>query len=107
MRFDERFAVLFKDSDIRDQFGANPWMEQKQIITSLDLARRTEILPGLKQLHRDLMIIDEAHRMSAHDGSHASQRYRLGARLRDSVESGGGAVPLEFGAFSGRFRSGA
>ena len=46
-KFDEKFVVL-KGSDIRDQFGVNQWMEQKQIITSLDLAKRTEILPGLK-----------------------------------------------------------
>ena len=38
------FLVL-KGSDIRDQFGVNQWMEQKQIVTSLDLAKRTEILP--------------------------------------------------------------
>ena len=49
-KFDEKFLVM-KGSDIRDQFGVNQWMEQKQIITSLDLAKRTEILPGLRQVH--------------------------------------------------------
>ena len=34
-KFDEKFLVL-KGSDIRDQFGVNQWMEQKQVITSLD-----------------------------------------------------------------------
>ena len=84
-KFDEKFLVL-KGSDIRHQFGVNQWMEQKQIITSLDLAKRTEILPGLRQVHWDLVIIDEAHRMSARDETHKSQRYRLGELLRDSSD---------------------
>ena len=83
-KFDERFLVL-KGSDIRDQFGVNQWMERKQIITSLDLAKRTDILPGLRQAHWDLVIVDEAHRMSARDEAHKSQRYRLGELLRDST----------------------
>ena len=77
---------MFKGSDIRDQFGVNQWLEQKQVITSLDLAKRTEILPGLAQVHWDLVIVDEAHRMSARDESHKSQRYRLGELLRDSAD---------------------
>ena len=84
-KFDEKFLVL-KGSDIRDQFGVNQWMEQKQVITSLDLAKRSEILPGLQQVHWDLVIIDEAHRMSARDEAHKSQRYRLGELLRDSTD---------------------
>ncbi len=84
-KFDEKFIVL-KGSDIRDQFGVNQWMEQKQIITSLDLAKRTEILPGLEQVHWDLVIVDEAHRMSARDETHKSLRYKLGELLRDSAD---------------------
>ena len=84
-KFDEKFLVL-KGNDIRDQFGVNQWMEQKQIITSLDLAKRTEILPGLRQVHWDLVIVDEAHRMSARDETHKSQRYKLGELLRDSTD---------------------
>ena len=67
-----------KGQDIRDQFGVNQWMERKRVITSLDLAKRAEILPGLRQVHWDLVIVDEAHRMSAADESHKSLRYRLG-----------------------------
>ena len=84
-KFEEQFLVL-KGSDIRDQFGVNQWMEQKQVITSLDLAKRTDVLPGLKQVHWDLVIVDEAHRMSARDETHKSQRYRLGEMLRDSTD---------------------
>ena len=85
-KFDQQFLVL-KGSDIRDQFGVNQWMSQKQVITSLDLAKREEILPGLKQVRWDLVIVDEAHRMSASDETHKSQRYRLGEMLRDNTDN--------------------
>ena len=84
-KFDEQFLVL-KGGDIRDQFGVNQWLEQKKVITSLDLAKRTEILPGLKQVHWHLVIVDEAHRMSAADETHKSLRYKLGELLRDSSD---------------------
>ena len=84
-KFDEKFLV-FKGSDLREQFGVNQWLEQKQIVTSLDLAKREDILPGLRQVHWDLVIVDEAHRMSARDETHKSQRYRLGELLRDNTD---------------------
>ena len=84
-KFDEKFLVL-KGGDIRDQFGMNQWLEQKRVITWLDLAKRHEILPGLKQVHWDFVIVDEAHRMSAADESHKSQRYKLGELLRDTSD---------------------
>ena len=84
-KFDESFSVL-RGSDIRNQFGANEWQERSQVITSLDLAKRSDVLPGLKQTRWDLVIVDEAHRMSARDESHKSQRYQLGEILRDSAD---------------------
>ena len=65
----------------------NQWLDNKQVITSLDLAKRDDILVGLKQATWDLVIVDEAHRMSASDESHKSQRYRLGEMLRDSANN--------------------
>ncbi len=85
-KFDEQFVVM-KGGDVRDQFGVNQWLKQKQIITSLDLAKREDILPSLRQVHWDLVIVDEAHRMSARDETHKSQRYRLGELLRDSADN--------------------
>ncbi|WP_216640952.1 helicase-related protein [Thermus scotoductus] len=84
-KFDQKFSVI-KGADIRDQFGINQWLEQKRVITSLDLAKRSEILPGLRQVHWDLVIVDEAHRMSAADESHKSLRYKLGELLRDTSD---------------------
>jgi superfamily II DNA or RNA helicase len=84
-KFDEKFLVL-KGGDIRDQFGVNQWLEQKKVITSLDLAKRTEILPGLKQVNWDLVIVDEAHRMSWTPPARKTARYALGELLRDSSD---------------------
>lgn len=84
-KFDSKFLVL-KGQDIREQFGMNQWLERNRVITSLDLAKRQEILPGLRQVHWDLIIVDEAHRMSASDESHKSMRYRLGELLRDTSD---------------------
>ena len=84
-KFDEKFLVL-KGGDIREQFGVNQWLEQQRIITSLDLAKRTEILPGLRQVHWDLVIIDEAHRMSWSPPARKTARYALGELLRDSAD---------------------
>ena len=85
-KFDQQFVVM-RGSDIHNQFGMNQWLERTQVITSLDLAKRQDILPGLEQVHWDLVIIDEAHRMSASDESHKSLRYRLGEKLRDSTDN--------------------
>jgi superfamily II DNA or RNA helicase len=84
-KFEEKFLVI-KGDDIRDQFGVNQWLEQKQLITSLDLAKRTEILPGLRQVHWDLIIVDEAHRMSWSPPARKTARYALGEMLRDSSD---------------------
>ena len=84
-KFDEKFLVM-KGSDIRDQFGVNQWLEQKRTITSLDLAKRDEILPGLKQVRWDLVIVDEAHRMSWSPPARKTARYALGELLRDSSD---------------------
>jgi superfamily II DNA or RNA helicase len=84
-KFEEKFLV-FRGHDIRDQFGVNQWLDQHRIITSLDLAKRKDILPGLRQVHWDLVIVDEAHRMSAADETHKSLRYKLGELLRDTSD---------------------
>lgn len=84
-KFDEKFLVM-KGRDIRDQFGVNQWIEQKRVITSLDLAKREEILPGLRQVHWDLIIVDEAHRMSWSPPAHKTARYALGELLRDTSD---------------------
>lgn len=84
-KFNETFIVL-KGGDIKEQYGVNQWLEQKKVITSLDLAKRTNILPGLRQVHWDLVIVDEAHRMSWTPPSKKTARYALGELLRDTTD---------------------
>lgn len=84
-KFDEKFLVL-RGNEIRDQFGVNQWLEQRHVITSLDLAKRTEILPGLRQVHWDLVIVDEAHRLSWTPPARKTARYALGELLRDTAD---------------------
>ena len=82
-KFGEQFTVL-RGTEIRGQYGINPWDENKQVITSLDLAKREDIVKGLRQAKGwDLVIVDEAHRMSASAEDRKSQRYKLGEMLRD------------------------
>lgn len=84
-KFDEKFIVI-KGGDIRDQFGVNQWLEQKRLITSLDLAKRNDILPGLRQVHWDIVVVDEAHRMSWTPPSRKTARYALGELVRDTSD---------------------
>jgi len=84
-KFNEKFIVL-KGGDIKEQYGVNQWLEQKKVITSLDLAKRTDILPGLRQVRWDLVIVDEAHRMSWTPPSRKTARYALGELLRDTTD---------------------
>src|SRR6266404_222219 len=81
-KFDTQFLVM-KGHDLREQFGVNQWLEQDRIITSLDLAKRSAILPGLRQVRWDLVIVDEAHRLSWSPPARKTARYALGELLRD------------------------
>jgi hypothetical protein len=71
-KFDTKFLVL-KGQDIRDQFGVNQWLERNRVITSLDLAKRQDILPGLRQVHWDLVIVDSSSTL--HVGAGAGTGY--------------------------------
>lgn len=84
-KFDETFLIL-KGNDIREQFGVNQWIREKQVLTSLDLAKRTEILPGLHQVHWDMVIVDEAHRMSWSPPARKTARYALGELVRETAD---------------------
>lgn len=84
-KFDEAFVVL-KGSEIRAQHGVNPWRDHRRVITSLDLAKRDEMIPVLRQVHWDLVIVDEAHRMSWTPPARKTARYALGELLRDTTD---------------------
>jgi superfamily II DNA or RNA helicase len=81
-KFAEDF-VVFRGGELKGQYATNPWRKERQVITSLDLAKREDVLPGLRQSTWDLVIVDEAHRMSASSEDSKSLRYKLGELLRD------------------------
>ena len=79
-RFRERFDIL-RGLDLRNAYGTNPWQDRQQLITSVDWAKREDVRDSLSRSRWDLVIVDEAHRMSARDAEHRTIRYRLGELL--------------------------
>lgn len=82
-RFEESFTLV--DRGLMDAFyGENIWGRELQIITSLDFAKQEDILPALTSVHYDLVVVDEAHKMSAYrygEKLDKTSRYRLGEAL--------------------------
>jgi len=93
-RFDENFIIYdsFYLRALKDSLGktANVWDAHRKIITSLDYAKREEVLVELERTKWDFIIFDEAHKLSASKYGNKierSQRFRLSQRLRDNTES--------------------
>src|SRR3990170_7303987 len=84
-RFEEPFTVV--DRAVMDAFyGENVWSREAQVITSLDFAKQDDILASLAAIHYDLIVVDEAHKMSAYrygEKLDKTSRYRLGETLSD------------------------
>ena len=82
-RFEEKFVVI--DRGLLDAlYGENVWLRENQIITSIDFAKRDDVLPSISAAHFDLIIVDEAHKMSAYrygDKTEKTRRYKLGEIL--------------------------
>ncbi|MDR7444800.1 MAG: helicase-related protein, partial [Armatimonadota bacterium] len=79
-RFRERFDIV-RGVDLKYAYGVNPWQDRPQVITSVDFAKREDVLGSLQRTTWDLVIVDEAHRMSASDPEHKTERYKLGELL--------------------------
>jgi superfamily II DNA or RNA helicase len=87
-KFEETFVVI--DRGLLDaHYAENVWERENQVITSIDFAKREEILPSLDSTSFDLVIVDEAHKMSASrygDKPVKTNRYRLGEILSKSTD---------------------
>lgn len=82
-RFDETFEIID-----RGRFDAvyrtNVWEKENHIITSVDFAKKDDVLPTIASTNFDLIIVDEAHKMSAYrygEKIDKSERYKLGEVL--------------------------
>jgi superfamily II DNA or RNA helicase len=85
-RFEEIFTVVDRGF-LGAFYGQNVWSREQQIITSIDFAKQDEILKGLTSVHYDLIVVDEAHKMSAYrygEKLDKTIRYRLGERLSEA-----------------------
>ena len=83
-KFDESFEIVERH-DIRLE-GGTVW-DKDQIITSMDFAKRGDVLKSLQDAAFDLVVVDEAHKLSAYHSGRATaktQRYRLGEVLSDA-----------------------
>ena len=85
-RFQLHFRILSNDMVETARTG-NPFTEENLLIARLDqLARREDLQEKLSASRWDLVVVDEAHKMSAHYYGrklNKTKRYQLGERLRD------------------------
>lgn len=82
-RFGETFTVVDR-SVMNATWGRNVWQEQPQVITSMDFAKRDDVMATLAEVHWDFVVVDEAHKMAAYrygEKTTRTERYRLGELL--------------------------
>jgi superfamily II DNA or RNA helicase len=80
-KFHENFEVIRSDV-LRANYGMNPWQEKNQVITSVSWVSRIEdAKESLLRSHWDLIIVDEAHKMSAYSADKKTLAYQLGEAL--------------------------
>jgi len=93
-RFDENFMIY--DSSYVNSLNrslpkeANVWEYNDKIITSIDYVKKENVLPELERTKWDIILFDEAHKLSASKSGNTikrTQRYRLAGALCNNCES--------------------
>lgn len=80
-KFRESFEIIRGDV-LRSTYGSNPWQEKNQAITSVSWVSRIEdAKQSLLRSHWDLIVVDEAHKMSAYSADKKTLAYQLGESL--------------------------
>jgi superfamily II DNA or RNA helicase len=80
-KFRENFEVIRSDI-LRANYGSNPWQEKNQVITSVSwVSRIDDAKESLLRSHWDLIVVDEAHKMSAYSADKKTLTYQLGESL--------------------------
>src|SRR4051812_5982660 len=80
-KFREKFDIIRGDV-LRTNYGQNPWQERDQVITSVSWVSLVEdARESLLRSRWDLVIVDEAHKMSAPAEDRKTYAYRLGEAL--------------------------
>ena len=85
-KFRENFEVIRSDV-LRANYGSNPWQDKNQVITSVSWVSRIEdAKESLLRSHWDLIIVDEAHKMSAASRDKKTLAYQLGEALSQMTD---------------------
>ncbi|HEX6985859.1 MAG TPA: DEAD/DEAH box helicase, partial [Planctomycetaceae bacterium] len=80
-KFREKFDVV-RGEVLRANYGQNPWQERDQVVTSVSWVSLIEdARESLLRSRWDLVIVDEAHKMSASSEDRKTYAYRLGESL--------------------------
>src|SRR5215470_3363457 len=80
-KFRESFEVI-RGETLRTTYGMNPWQDRDQVVTSISwVSRIDDAKESLLRSHWDLIIVDEAHKMSAYGDDRKTLAYRLGESL--------------------------
>lgn len=108
LKFSEDFSIFTGESfkSFKQLYGleTNVWLKFDQVITSIDFLKPKKIHADLseREIQRreehnkfvfedcinakwDMVLIDEAHKLTKHAGGEETARYKLGKRLSDSV----------------------
>ncbi len=85
-KFRESFQIVRGDI-LRAAYGANPWQDIDQAITSVSWVSRIEdAKESLMRSHWDLVVVDEAHKMSAYSEDKKTLAYQLGESLSEMTD---------------------
>jgi len=82
-KFKEKFVPIGRGF-LNTFYAENVWLRENNIITSIDFIKQDEISPSLASTRFDLIIVDEAHKMSAYmygEKVDKTARYKLGEIL--------------------------
>lgn len=85
-KFREQFDVMRGDI-LRSQYGQNPWQEKNQVVTSVSwISRIEDAKDSLLRSRWDLIIVDEAHKMSAYSADKKTLAFQLGEALSERTD---------------------
>jgi superfamily II DNA or RNA helicase len=85
-KFRENFEIIRSDV-LRANYGQNPWQDRDQVVTSVSWVSRVEdARDSLFRSRWDLIIVDEAHKMSAYAGDKKTLAYLLGEKLSEMTD---------------------
>lgn len=85
-KFREQFEIMSSEV-LRSQYGQNPWQDKNQVVTSVSwVSRIDDARESLLRSHWDLIIVDEAHKMSAYSEDKKTLAFTIGEELSQRTD---------------------